>query len=71
MPNLIKPATIIKEVTTQNGEVTVNLNITLTLQLDQAGNLSVDASAKEKVINEYHIPDVEEVTEEDLIDFGK
>lgn len=77
MPGRIQPTTIVKEITTQTtqGEVTVNLNISLTIDINEFGEVSVGMSKKGVVddIPDYiaQIPDIETVSENDLIDFGK
>ena len=74
MPNILKPTTVVKQITTQTtqGEVTVNLNLTITLCVDQTGEMSLKV-APTKATPEYetHIPDWGPVDNADLIEFGK
>lgn len=75
MPSILKPTTVVKHLTTQTsqGEVTVNLNLTITLCVDQAGEVSLKVAPTPKATPEYetHIPDWGPVDNTDLIDFGK
>lgn len=74
MPNVLKPSTVVRNVTTQTvaGEVTVNLNIVLTLQ---GGELSVSTQAQpqDKEIPDFvkQLPDWGVIEDEDLIVFGQ
>lgn len=78
MPLIFKP-TIVKEhhyTETQRGEITVNINLTLTLQVDQNGAISVSASPtvvqKPEPQRDYcvQMPDLD-IEETQLIGFGK
>lgn len=65
------------QVTTQQGEVTVNINLMLTIQVDQdgkvhvAGETHVPVSPIQKKIEttQYELPDLGDPCE--IIDFGK
>jgi hypothetical protein len=73
MPQIIRPTTIVKQFTTQTvqGEVTINLNLVLTIHTDANGVISVDATpVPVKEIAEY-VPQIPDIAVEDLIDFGK
>jgi hypothetical protein len=87
MPFIIKPVTTVvreKTVTTNQGEVTINLNLMLTLVVDQNGTVSVSATPQtpspmptvpisaKPTKPEYviQIPDIE-VTDNLILDFGK
>lgn len=71
MPQLVKPTTVVREITTQTmqGEITVNLNLVLTIHVDQDGLVDVKATAEEK------IPDFRETLpdwgEGEMLEFGK
>ena len=79
MPLIIKPTTVVKEhhftTETQRGEITVNINLTLTLQVDQTGEIKVSAtptvepSKRQQPV--MYIPELEPVNINELIDFGK
>lgn len=76
MPSIIKPTTVVKQITTQTtqGEITVNLNLTITLCVDQTGEVSLKVAptaAPEQPEYLTHVPDWGPVNQEDLIEFGK
>lgn len=85
MPLYLRPQTVIKEhhFTTNSvqGEVTVNINLTVTLQVDQNGAITMSATPtveprvakKEKSVPDYmfQIPDIEPVESGSLIEFGQ
>lgn len=68
MPQLLKPTTVVREITTQTvqGEVTVNLNLVLTIHVDQDGTVGVKAE---------NVPDFRETLpdwgEDEILEFGK
>jgi hypothetical protein len=75
MPQILKPTQIIREThfntTTSQGEVTVNINLTLTVQMDH-GELKITPSIKKvDEIPDYIIPEWDEIKPNELIDFGK
>jgi hypothetical protein len=84
MPQVIKPTSVVKEqhftTKTVDGEVTINLNLTLSIVVDQQGQISVSAAPeviqpKKEVIKKepefvFQIPEVE-VSSQELIDFGQ
>lgn len=67
MAQLIKPAKITTE--TSNGEVTINLVLTIKVE---GGEVSVSAShKKEEEKIDFIIPDTESLAPIEMIDFGK
>lgn len=75
MVQLLRPFQLIREsltTTCVGGEVTVHLNINLTLTLDQDGTLKVAASAKEdKKGGELIVPDFSGCDNDLLKNFGE
>ena len=67
MPRLNSPTITHITTTTQQGEVTININLTLAIK---DGELQVSTKTEEDKIPDY-IPDWEPVRQDDLLDFGK
>lgn len=66
------------QVTTEQGEVTVNINLTLTIKIDQDGKIDISGEThvpvspipkKITTTTPYELPDLGEPCE--IIDFGK
>jgi len=72
MPTLSKPEIIRERITSVNGEVTVNFNITLSLKLDQSGNIVMSSNVSPEQDDKFirQIPKID-VGSEDMISFGK
>lgn len=71
MPQRLKPTSVNFTTVTTQGEVTVNINLTLTIEMDQTGNLKVSAATKDTPDYITQLPDWEPVKPEELIDFGE
>jgi hypothetical protein len=73
MPNVLRPSTVIRQITTETvqGEVTVNLNLTLTLHIDQSGDVSMNVSTTKPAETPDYVPQIPDWDDGDLIEFGK
>lgn len=75
MPTLSTPQQIVREITTktENGEVTINLNLCLTLKLD-GKDIKLDGIRHTETVEQdrfsMEIPDID-VSPDEMISFGK
>lgn len=72
MPSITKPVEINHAVQTTQGEMTVNINLTLNIKIDESGKMIVSAIPVQENKREELIvlPDIEEIEEHELIPFG-
>lgn len=66
--NYLMPRLVNHSVETNKGEVTVNINLTLEIKMDQKGEV---LSVKQQQKTEESFIDIEDVNEKELINFGK
>lgn len=73
MPSITKPVEINHAVQTTQGEMTVNINLTLNIKIDESGKMIVSAIPVQENKREELIilPDIDPINEKDLIEFGE